>query len=249
MTTAQREDPFMPSNVPRLPSRGARRSAALPRWLRPGVAVCTVAAEVNNVDLAEIGRWFEEVAPRLASEPSEVAARAVGERLECLDPRVGVEIAELGGLRELVVTAGGDPSRFALVVAVCDVLVAPGWTVRALKPARGFGFALEAEGVEIRGEDLTFEPLQPRDAPEVLGIRIFADAPRVDAVRALAWLVVETGIGERAAAHIRYLEVEPTPLDARRELPIRELGRFVEWHRERCAARPGRATGDAAMVV
>jgi hypothetical protein len=211
--------------------------------------VCTVAAEVIDVDLAEMGRWFEEVAPRLAREPAEVAAQAVGERLECLDPLVGVEIAELEGRRELVVTAGGDPSRFALVEALCDVLVAPGWTVRALKPPRGFGFALESDGVELRGEELTFEPLQSRDAPEVLGIRIFADDARVEFVRALAWVVVETGIGERAAAHIRYLEVAPTPLDARRELPIGELGGFVAWHRERCGARRGAGAGDSASVA
>ena len=197
--------------------------------------MCTVAAEVIDVDLATMGRWFQEVAPGLVRVPPDVAAQTLAERLECLDSRVGVEVGEIDGRRELVVTAGGDPSRFALVEALCDVLVAPGWTVRALKPARGFAFALEAGELEIHGEDLTFEPLESRDAPGVLGIRIFAEDALVEPLRALAWLVVETGIGERAAAHIRHLEVQPTPLDARRELPIGELGRFVEWHRSRSA--------------
>jgi hypothetical protein len=86
----------------------------------------------------QFAKWFTVNAARLARLDPERAAEKVAHHLGQVDRRLGVEVADSDGGRELIVSAAGDASLFALVDEICAELKAPGWTVHALKPPRGF---------------------------------------------------------------------------------------------------------------
>src|SRR5262249_19135811 len=127
----------------------------------------------------------------------------------------------------------GDSELFELIEGLAPKLAAEGWTVHALKPARGFEFKLDADGAVVDARSLYFEPLESPSMPGILGLRLFAPEPAVGPLSELAWWVLETGIGEKACALIEHLEVAAMPEEKGEIMPIRALGSFVQWHSSR----------------
>jgi hypothetical protein len=189
----------------------------------------------------EFWRWFAAQEPQLRGADGQVVADAVEARLREIDPRVGVEVSDPGDERELIFTAWSQREAFPVVHAL--MAAAPrglaGWRLIALKPPRGFGFAIDVEGLRIDASQLRFDPLASPQAPGALGVRVYvAGAPAMAAAdeqwaQTLA-LIIETGIGEDAAAQIDYLEPASGTPDAK-SLPIDELLPLVHWHRRKHA--------------
>lgn len=131
---------------------------------------------------SEFSEWFGRNADRLRELSPDKAAEEVAAELGRHDARLGAEVADEDGTRELIVTAFGEASLFGLVGALCRGAVRPGWSVRSLKPARGFGFTLEIDGDEVDASNLRFEPLETPTMPETLGIRLLVPGRGADAV-------------------------------------------------------------------
>src|SRR6185503_5302094 len=84
------------------------------------------------------------------------------------------------------------------------------WSVSAEKPARGFGFVLDAEGVHLDPKALIFEPLSSAANPAALGIRVYVPSETTSArLREAVVRMVEIGLGEQGAAAIQHIEIAP----------------------------------------
>ena len=179
----------------------------------------------------EFSIWFKSNSQRLARIEASQAAHEIGARLARVDERLSVEVADIGGgARELIVGASREKSLFRLVEALCAELSdLANWNVQALKPARGFDFELQCGDCVIRASDLRFEPLHTDEMPGELGLRFFAPEDVVPAVSDVAWLMLETGIGERGAADVAHVDVVPLPPEHHDLLSLDALQSYLTW--------------------
>ena len=182
-------------------------------------------------------RWMAAGGDELLASPGAVVADRIEEQLREIDPRLGVEVADPGESRELVITAWSRAEAFPVVrelVAAAPPL--PGWRILALKPPRGFDFGINVDGLRIDARELTFDPLAAAENPKLLGIRVYVpsasddDDPRLG--RALP-LIIEAGIGEEAAAQIDHTDAAAGPAPHEGALPIDQLLPYVQWHRRK----------------
>ncbi|MCX4242577.1 hypothetical protein [Paraliomyxa miuraensis] len=175
--------------------------------------------------------WLKEHASELGAMPAEEASEALSTALAAIDERLGVEITDHDGAREVVVTAGGDVDAFELVrhmVATAPSLA--GWTFVALRPAQGFDFEVDAGGLVFDAKALSFQPLTADEAPTLPAIRLLVPNPGLDDWSELGLRIIERGIGEEAAARIAYLEIGKREDDSENVFAIESLGGWLERH-------------------
>ena len=184
----------------------------------------------------EFWQWFESEEPELRGAGGQVVADRVEARLREVDPRIGIEVGEPGGERELIFTAWSDAEVFPAVRALMSA--APkglaGWKLIALKPPRGFEFTIDVDGLQIDARRLWFDALASPDAPGALGIRVYVGVgvtPSDQRWAQALGLIIETGIGEDAAAQIDYIDPFGGPPADERSMPFTELLPFVQWFR------------------
>ncbi len=179
----------------------------------------------------EFAKWFREQSPRLRALELREAVDEISTELAKVDSGLGLELADAGQFRELVLTAEGDPKRFELVRSIRAALGdIPFWVFTALKPARGFDFVVTTrEGGRIEASELFFDPLETDDRPPRLAIRVFLP-PVVVTHEDIEWmlrLTGEAGIGEELCAQIAFFEAAPMSATPDGALPIEALGDFV----------------------
>lgn len=165
---------------------------------------------------AEIRRfigWAQAHLPGLHGAAADVVADEVCEHLLTIDRQLGVEVDEpVDGDRALTITAFSDPRRVLLVHRIVAALSAiEGWHVVALKQPTGFACSIEHAATVIDAAALRFEPIAGLHG----GFRLLVPAglPVPDGAdgEELAWLIVESGIGEELAARIQHLEFGAMP--------------------------------------
>ena len=61
------------------------------------------------------------------------------------------------------------------------------------------------------------------------------DAEALPRLRKTIAAIIETGIGELAAATIEYVEVAQLSGPAEDQIPLASLGEYLEWHRKQSA--------------
>lgn len=181
-------------------------------------------------------KWFSTESAALRSLEPELLAERLAEALRSHVGDLGVEVGdeeeEPAQLQEVVFTADGDATRFDAVKAL--VAAAPaldGWSFVALKPPMGFDFTLEADGVELDGSALRFEPLM---GPDGLGLRLYLPetVAKEDDVEQLIRLLLQTGVGEENAAGIVHVEAAPlSSPEAREAIALPELANYLEQQR------------------
>jgi hypothetical protein len=178
---------------------------------------------------SQFWRWFSSNAERLCSEGSAEAAEAILDEVSKVEERLSVEVSTETHDCELIISANRDPGLFGRVeelVAMAPNI--PGWTVVALKPARGFEFSLSFGGASLDASSLYFQPLQSERAPGELGLRLLAPPVLAEAVLESAWLLIEIGIGERATADVAHIEVAAMSNCDDGLVPISDLGAYLE---------------------
>lgn len=154
-----------------------------------------------------------------------------------------VEVSdEEDGVREIIIHTAGKKALFKDVEALVNA--APSierWSVIALKPPRGFDFVFDSEGLTLEPSQMWFRSLSTSGDRSALGLLIFVPLSKVDqAVKDAVVTVLETGLGERLAADIEHIEVEPVPADREQLLPLDALLDYVRKFRERhIAPAPG----------
>lgn len=189
----------------------------------------------------EFVQWFLGNANALRSLAPDRAIDLIVDRLAKLDDSLSAEIARSpDSTYELIVSAGGRIELFSLVKSVCVQLVAPGWRVIALKPARGFDFTINSASGRVSPRGFRFAPMESKRKPDELGVRLFAPSEMHDALADMTGLILETGLGEESAALIKYVEMAPLRSDSD-GIGINDLGAFVHWWHARRAENRGRS--------
>ena len=98
----------------------------------------------------------------------------------------------------------------------------------ALKPPRGFDFAISVAGHRLQAKNLEFAPIAdiPNGIQVVTTSNIFENLPEGKQAEELAWLIVETGIGEALTGQLRHIEFANIQLTKERR-PISELETYL----------------------
>ena len=138
--------------------------------------------------------------------------------------------------QEFVITANGDVNYFDKVeelVAVAPVL--KDWEILAFKPAMGFEFSIDYNGLNFDPAEAWFQPLELESRPLDLGIRLcyphYDESKRDDFFNA-SFLILDAGLGEKITSlDIKYLDVDKLPEDPEAEgmLPLKQLSEYIEW--------------------
>jgi hypothetical protein len=149
---------------------------------------------------------------------------------------LGFELSEEeNGRRELIVSAMGDRSLFKAV----DELIAEApssrrWKFTALKPARGFSFVFDGDGIRLEPETMVFDPLGSEERPGVLGLRVYVPTANITpALQEAVRRVVEIGLGERASSEIEYLDAARLTGSSSNYVPLVDLPEYIEWVKKR----------------
>ena len=189
----------------------------------------TAIWNLESVD--SFGSWVAENHCLLRDVEPEVAADELYAELKKISEALGVEVSDSdGGLRKIIITAFSDPKLFGLVHAlvqsasrVTDI------EFIALKPPRGFGFKVQIAGNELVAKDLGFQLIADlsRAVRLLVGQDILRDLSDSGDAEEMAWLVVETGIGERLAGYIQHIEFSATA-DSSEQFKIDRLAELVE---------------------
>jgi hypothetical protein len=112
-----------------------------------------------------------------------------------------------------------------------------GWRFIALKPAKGFDFKIDYDGIPIDPRSLRFLPLKTSDTPQFLGLRIGVPhlRPKHQAsIENAVFSILNTALGERVVAlEIQHVEVCRLPRSPRLErfIPLPELPAYLEWRK------------------
>ena len=161
----------------------------------------------------------------------DAVAEVLGEGLATIDERLAAEVQDVEGTREVVITAGGEADAFELVrELVASAPSMPRWSFRALRPAKGFDFDIQAGPMQFAAKQLSFQPLP--DAPSQLAIRLLVPNPQIEAWAELGLQILEAGVGEDAAAQIAYLEIGKRDDDSHDVFALESLPGWIERHRE-----------------
>ncbi|MBL8898643.1 MAG: hypothetical protein JNM84_13485, partial [Planctomycetes bacterium] len=150
--------------------------------------------------------WFaahSEALLAIATSDDELLSSLLAQ-LHAIHPGLYFEIQVEREPLELVVTAEGRRELFPLVERI--VLAAPAlpaWRYVALKPAQGFDFTSEFEGVRVEPTQLWFLPLANANTPGKLGIRVGwpeLQPEQHDLALTALLKALDTAIGERCLA-------------------------------------------------
>ena len=195
---------------------------------------------LTSEEIALFWRWLLTRIDELRTPASSLWDEVL-EGLQKIDENLRFEISdEHGGSRELIVTAEGNAGSFDAADAV--VSAAPeikGWKVVSLKPARGFQFQIDYEGLHLDPRDLWFLPLSSAEHPAAIGIRVGVPGLTRRQQRATenaVLMILDTGLGERSAAldlqHVEVTRLPATPAEKGfRRLP--ELPAYISERRGR----------------
>jgi hypothetical protein len=144
------------------------------------------------------------------------------------------------GPHDLIITAEGNLDAFhkvrRLVGAAPQI---PGWQFIAFKPAHGFDFVTSYRGLTFAPEATWFLPLESREDPESLGLRVayaHFDPSRQQDFLTAAYIMLEGGLGELVTAErIQYVEVGllPSVPEAAGYIEINELSDYLVFRARR----------------
>jgi hypothetical protein len=180
-------------------------------------------------------KWFEQNSARLDGCDTANVADELESAVSQVDPRLGVEVADIHGKREVIITANGDRDAFS--VARSLVAASPphnAWKFIGLKPPRGCKFRLEVNDFDIQADRCLFDPLESEEQPNSLGLRLFfpsIDDPPVE-LDYPARLIVETTVGEELATRIGYIDVAPWR-ERGDALAMSDMHNYVKWFFEK----------------
>lgn len=162
-------------------------------------------------------------------------------QLQAIDSRLWFELSHPDGApREFILTAAGVKDAFPSVeMTIANAPVLPDWQFIALKPAMGFDFVTNYEGVELDPKQMWFLPLKSASRPNDFALRVGVPnlLPEVQRQASNGVLVIlDTALGERSAAlDIAHVEVRALPQDPEKvgyvQLP--ELPRYINWHKRK----------------
>lgn len=178
---------------------------------------------MSDMTVQTFVNWFQENNQRLGHEDPEQAAEEIATAIDAIDERLGIELAaENDGSRELIFTAFSEESLFGLVKEIVSKAGEfPGWSLVALKPPRGFQFNLSIGNSSLCANQLEFhvESAEHARLTIVVSRQMLTALNENDQAQELAWLIIETGIGEELTSKFDDIRFgvsngHPQPIDS-----------------------------------
>ena len=151
---------------------------------------------------------------------------------------------EYGGRQELTITAEGKTDYFdAVEELIKEAPELEGWSFIAFMQPGDLDYVCVFEDVELRPSEMWFLPLDNKNKPKSIGLRICL--PNYELVKDSDWLtaavfkVLDTVLGEKTLAlDINYVDVKPMP-DGKPEdnglIELTDLLAFVNWKKKKLA--------------
>lgn len=142
--------------------------------------------------------------------------------------------------RELIITVEGKTELFETVENF--VKSAPsisGWKIIALKPPMGFDYKTNYEGIEFSPKTMWFLPLENKEDPKALGLRIGIPdyKPENERVSMNAVLVIlDTSLGEcSSSSDVNHVEISDLPSNPDKEgyIMLQELPSYIAWRKKK----------------
>lgn len=149
---------------------------------------------------------------------------------------------QIGGIpsmerRELVITAEGNLEYFEAVEKLINA--APdfdNWRIIAFKQPMGIDFITNYEGLTLNPKRMWFLPLNNRQKPEMIGIRICIDnydSNEARKYRQAVYQILDTILGEKAnATEINHLDIgnlSDYDLEEDGLIELVELPKYISW--------------------
>jgi hypothetical protein len=179
----------------------------------------------------DFASWVTANLARYRNKPSDEVAEAIGDAILKVDQRLGVEVAnqDEDKTTEVIITSYSDASLFSLVHQMVGLLPdVPGWNFGALKPPRGFKFTISINKHKLNVDGIEFSTI-----PDIVGgvqllipQALVENLPLGQDTEELAWLIVETGIGEELSSKLQHVEFSSSE-NVKDKKPITELQNFV----------------------
>ncbi|HEY4147667.1 MAG TPA: hypothetical protein VGM41_01995 [Chitinophagaceae bacterium] len=151
-------------------------------------------------------------------------------------------VFQIGGkdphVKELIISAEGNAEYFDKAEHL--VQMAPQlkrWKFIALAPPTESLSAIEYDGLQVDPHDVWFAPIETREEPHLLGVRICIDGfSATDEHRyySVAYVLLEAVLGERSTAlDVHYLEVATLPSNPEKDelFPVETLPAYIEMRR------------------
>lgn len=197
-----------------------------------GFSTSTIATE------ADFWAWFVQNRPQieaLTGEQDPIIDQLLAQ-LHRYNQHLFLELSTNSDHNELVITAEGDAAHFDSVrTLIAKAPTVKHWTFTALRPPLGFAFKTTYEGVEYDPAQLWFLPLENKENPSAVGLRIgiahFDEKTHLHA-NAAAWVMLDTGLGEQACAEdIQYVETGALPAEPEKAgyIELAELPEYLKW--------------------
>ena len=143
----------------------------------------------------------------------------------------------LEGRQELIITAEGNTAYFDKVETLIEAAPSiKNWDFIAFIPPRKIDFKMEYEDVELKPNELWFEPLEHPDRPSAIGIKICLS--NFEMVKDREWLqpaiykVLDYILGEKSfALDIEHVAIGHLPGEPAEKgmIKLTELPAFVRW--------------------
>lgn len=158
--------------------------------------------------------WARRALPQLSITNAEEASEIIMNKLNKINTEIGIEVSELKtedmtNNRELIFTAFSDKSLFSTIDSIVSRLNnIEGWDAIALKPERGFSFKLKFKNISINANQLRFSIADQKNKEIILFLPFPIGNIDETELSELAWLILETGLGERLSSKIESLELD-----------------------------------------
>ena len=192
---------------------------------------------LNNDKIAAFWEAFEDSAADLAqaSSADTPVYDELLEELQEIHEGLFIEFATSPGECELIVTAEGEKSLFALVEEI--VAAAPtvkDWRIFALKPKLGFPEFIQWEGYQLSIDDVVFDPMESESGE--LGLLLLVpglEDKDADKAHNALLRAIDHGLGERNFAEaVAFTEIAPLEESADEFISLTDLESFIEWRKK-----------------
>jgi hypothetical protein len=204
--------------------------------------------------ISKFWNWFSENqenlsqinAPDLDEEEQEEMLDAL---LDALHSYCDELYFDIGGMHgedvELIITAEGNTDNFDKVEAlIAEAPQVSGWQFIAFMPPRDLDYTSVFEDVELSPPDIWFLPLDSKNAPKSIGLRICL--PNYELVKDSKWLknavykVLDIALGEKVfALDVNYIEIKGMPPGKPEDeglIELKDLARFITWKKKKLAS-------------
>ncbi|MDO1445587.1 hypothetical protein Q0590_04970 [Rhodocytophaga aerolata] len=199
--------------------------------------ICS-CSKTREEKIAAFWQWFDtnkEQYANLTQEDQAAKLSILIDKLHDIDSELSVEIAS--EIQEIVISAEGDTSRFALVEEI--VSKAPAleeWDVTAFRQPRMEDFTLQYEEITLTPSELYFLPVEDNDQLDIIVYGLGFSQYKYTKLAHYGMIMLDKVMGEyNVATKVRYYDFKDLAEAKNSEelIPLSELNDYIEaFHAE-----------------